>query len=111
MDNGSNNKKTEKKAFGFGKFINVFGIILLVIMLTFVGVNFARDARIFEKPLLTSETGKTNSSTTATDENKGTIKYKKPVSKSTSGSSSGNKKSSGSSKSKKTVTPTPTPNP
>ncbi len=109
----------KKRNSGFGILVNIIGMVLLVVMFTYVGVNFVRDARAFEKPLLTSDTNKksvpvkNNTDNNATvDDNYGTIKYKKPASDSSDiseKSSSSNKKST--SKSKKKTAPERTPEP
>jgi hypothetical protein len=73
--------KKKADSSGFGKFINVFGSIVMAAMLIIMGFNFYRDARVFEKPLLTKADSAAKN--TGNDDFK-TIQYKKPSSNSSS---------------------------
>jgi hypothetical protein len=94
-------KGTKKSAAG--RLFYTFGTILLLTIITVCAVNFAKNGRAFEIPLLSTVTGTAANTTPgaikSTDDFK-TIKYKKPETKNTS---STGKKSGG----KATATPAP----
>jgi hypothetical protein len=88
-------KGTKKSAAG--RLFYTFGTILLMALVTVCATNFTKDGRAFEMPLLSAVTGTAGQTTSGAVK---TIKYKKPVAKSTTSSG---KKSGG----KATATPSP----
>ena len=102
-------KGTKKSAAG--RLFYTFGTILLLTVITICSINFSRNGRVFEMSLLSAVTGTTTHTTSGAVKNADdykTIKYKKPVTKSTTKSaSSGGSKSGG----KKAALPSPKPTP
>lgn len=96
-----------KKKSAAGRLFYTFGTILLLTVIAICAINFAKNGRAFERPLLSAVTGTaadtTSEAVKSADDYK-TIKYKKPETKSPSKStSSSGSKSSG----KAAATPSP----
>lgn len=98
----------EKKMTAVSRLFYTFGTVLIMALVTVCVMNYSKDGRVFQMPLLSAVSGTqaTQSSAGAvqSSDNYKTIKYNKPVTKTTS-------KSTSSKGSKSAVKATPTPNP
>lgn len=103
--------KNGKKSY---KLLYIIGTTVLLCMLAVSSVNFFRDSRLLELPVLSKETGSngTNDKSEASSDFK-TIKYKKPdeSKKKGSGNSKAKTSSKATSKPETKVTPVPTAEP
>lgn len=68
---------SKQKKSGFSHIFYTFGTLVMAVMLVIVAINFARDARALQKPLLSTPTEKKSDSGNA--DGYKTIKYKKPA--------------------------------
>ncbi len=89
-------KETGKSAAG--RLFYTFGTVLLMAVITVCSMNFAKNGRAFEMPLLSAVTGtaaNAASDTVKSADDYKTIKYKKSATKSTSKTTSSNNSKSG----------------
>jgi hypothetical protein len=93
-------KNSEKKSY---KILYIIGSIALVFMLGFSSVNFAKDSRLLQAPVLSKVADNTAKEEKSTEDGYKTIKYKK--------SDSSSKSTSTKNKPTKTTKPTATPKP
>jgi hypothetical protein len=68
---------SKRKNSGFIQIFYTIGTLVIVVMLVIVGINFARDARVLQKPLLSTSTAKQD--TSGNPDGFKTIEYKKPA--------------------------------
>lgn len=91
------NKKKKSVA---GRLFYTFGTIFFTAVLAVCAMNFARDGRAFQAPLLSTAAGASDNkdtiSTTKTSEDYKTIKYNKSNSKTSSKANTASKPSTGS---------------
>ena len=71
----------KQKKSGLRQIFYMVGTLVIAVMLVIVGINFVRDARILQKPLLSTSTPKKSDSGNV--DGYKTIKYKKPAANST----------------------------
>lgn len=88
-------REKKKSNSGFSKYFDIFGSILLAVVLVIVAWNFVKDGRAFEKSALSAAGGSGGQKAANGSDGYKTLKYSKPSSggKSSSGGTSG--KSSG----------------
>ena len=67
----------KQKKSGLRQIFYMVGTLVITVMLVVVAINFVRDARILQKPLLSTSTPKHSDS--GNSDGYKTIKYKKPM--------------------------------